>query len=370
MIKDKKKVRILSLDGGGIRGIIPALIIKYAEEYLQKKVPGSTIADHFDFIAGTSTGGILSGMYLTPQSENKNKAKYSASEALDFYVDEGPKIFNDSRVSNWKRLWGLTNATEYNPRNLEQVLKEMFGELVMSELIKPCMVTTYNMNTKSSFFFTSIENTSKREFLVRDVLRSTSAAPTYFPPAVIKNKAPKPKLEETQMRNIDGGVFANNPLLCAYAEVRNTHFRERNNKEPSASDMYVLSIGTGAGDAIFKKTQKSHKWGLLRWAKSIPEIMMDASIDTVSYQMKEIFDTLQPDDLGSLLRIDTPNEAKNYDLDMTNASKDNIERLLEAGEKTLEHARANGLDAFLDGLLDMDNKNVQLKTMADEKTNR
>ena len=62
----KKKVRILSIDGGGIRGIIPAYIIKYAESYLQKKAPVTSIADHFDFIAGTSTGGILTGLYLVP----------------------------------------------------------------------------------------------------------------------------------------------------------------------------------------------------------------------------------------------------------------------------------------------------------------
>ena len=95
----KKKVRILSLDGGGIRGIIPATIIQYAEAYLQKKRPGTTIADHFDFIAGTSTGGILTGIYLAPQKEDNTKAKFSATEALKFYVDNGYDIFNASKIS-------------------------------------------------------------------------------------------------------------------------------------------------------------------------------------------------------------------------------------------------------------------------------
>jgi patatin-like phospholipase/acyl hydrolase len=103
-MENKKKVRILSIDGGGIRGIIPATIIKYAEEYLQKKRHGTTIADHFDLIAGTSTGGILTGLYLTPDKENKNKAKFSAKDAYDFYVNYGYAIFNASKISGLRRF--------------------------------------------------------------------------------------------------------------------------------------------------------------------------------------------------------------------------------------------------------------------------
>lgn len=350
----KKKVRVLSLDGGGIRGIIPATIIKYIEEYLQAKVPGSTISDHFDLIAGTSTGGILSGIYLTPQDGDKTKAKFSASDALDFYVNEGHSIFNASKNSSWKRLWGLRNATTFSPKYLENLLKEKFGTLLMSELMKPCLITTYNMNSKSSFFFTSTEDTAKREFYLHDVLRSTSAAPTYFPPAKIKNIATHTRRDKKSenMINLDGGVFANNPTMCAYAEARNTNFDDRDNNEPSASSMYILSLGTGGGGFKLSNKEKSSKWGLLKWAKSIPEIMMDASIDTVAFQMHELYQTLDPSSLGYYMRIDTPENDRNYSSDMSNASKENIDDLLMAGKKTLDHAKANGLDKFLDGLLD------------------
>lgn len=351
-MKNKKKVRILSLDGGGIRGIIPATVMKYAEEYLQKKAPGTTIANHFDLIAGTSTGGILTGIYLTPVNGDKTQAKFSASEALDFYLNEGYNIFNASKLSNWKRLWGVLNATQYNPHYLEHLLKEKFEDLLLSELMKPCLITAYNMSTKSAFFFTSLENTKQREFYVRDVLRSTSAAPTYFPPAKIRNIAPDVVENSKDMINLDGGVFANNPMMCAYAEARNTDFVDRNNKEPGASNMYILSLGTGGGGFQLKHKEKSGTWGLLRWAKSIPDIMMDGSIDTVAFQMNEIHDTLQPGDPGAYLRIDTPKEARDYEPDMADASPENIEKLLKAGEKTLEFAKSRGLDKFLDGLLD------------------
>lgn len=352
-METKKKVRILCLDGGGIRGIIPATVIQYAEEYLQKKVPGTTIADHFDFIAGTSTGGILTGIYLTPQVGDKTKARFTATEALNFYKDEGHSIFNASKIKAWKRIWGLGNATSYSPSYLEKLLKAKFGDLKISELMKPCLITTYDIITKSSFFFTSREKTEEREFFVRDVLRSTSAAPTYFPPATVKNIAPKPgKGDPKSMINLDGGVFANNPTMCAYAEVRNLNFESRNNLKPSAKDMYILSIGTGGGGYKLEKEEESHSWSLLTWAKSIPDIMMDGSIDTVAYQMAEIRDTLQESDEGDYMRVDTPVSARKYASDMSDASPKNIKDLMKAGEKTLEEARKNGLDAFLDGLLD------------------
>lgn len=352
----KKKVRILSIDGGGIRGIIPATLIEYAEKYLQKKAPGTTIADHFDLIAGTSTGGILTCIYLNPQSGDKSKAKYSASEALDFYVKEGYNIFNASRMSNWKRIWGLRNATEYSPKYLEKLFLDKFGDLLMSELIKPCLITTYNMNTKSTVFFTSREDPRKREFYVRDATRSTSAAPTYFPPAKIKNIAPD-AVKENQMIdfiNLDGGVFANNPLMCAYAEARNTNFKTRNNPNPSASHMYILSLGTGGGGFKLTGKENSGNWNLLKWAKSIPDIMMDGSIDTVDFQMEQIKGTLQPTDPGNYLRIDVPkeNSVRTYAADMSDASPQNIQELIKAGNKTLEYAKSQGLDKFLDGLLD------------------
>ena len=351
----KKKVRILSIDGGGIRGIIPAYIIKYAESYLQKKVPGTSIADHFDFIAGTSTGGILTGLYLTPEDETNKKSKFTATEALDFYVKNGNHIFNKSKVKNWKRLWGVINATEYDSKNLEQLLMDKFGNLLMSKLLKPCLITTYNLNTKSAFFFTSTENTEEREFYVRDVLRSTSAAPTYFTPAKIKNISTNciknPKL--SKMINLDGGVFANNPTMCAYAEARNTNFKDRNNNEPSANDLLILSLGTGGRGYNIANKEKSNSWGLLKWAKLVPDIMMDASIDTVAFQMNEIFHSLGPIKSKNYLRINTPDKDRNYAVDMSDASSGNIQELLKAGQKTLEHAKINGLDEFLDGLIDV-----------------
>ncbi|MDX2360756.1 MAG: patatin-like phospholipase family protein [Crocinitomicaceae bacterium] len=348
-----KKVRILSLDGGGIRGIIPATIMKYVEEQLQIKDnnPDARIADYFDLVAGTSTGGILSCLYLTPDKDRK--VKFTAKEALEFYSKQGYTIFNESKIPKWKRFFGLANATKFSPKNIEMLFQQKLGDTRMSEMLKPCMITTYNMETKSAFFFTSTDTKTERDFYVRDVVRSTSAAPTYFPPAKVVNLASKDK-----MMNIDGGVFANNPLMCAYAEARNTNFKpERDYDEPTASQMHILSIGTGGGGFELPVVAKSQTWGLVKWATSIPEIMMDGSVDTVAFQMNEMFGTLEKEHHSGYLRLDVPNTKGNdvrkiYAADMSDASPENIKNLLKAGELTLKKAIDDGLDGFIDGLID------------------
>ncbi|UXP31665.1 patatin-like phospholipase family protein [Reichenbachiella agarivorans] len=345
-----KKAKILCLDGGGIRGIIPATIIQYVEEKAQELTqnPNLRIADLFDFIAGTSTGGILTCLYLTPNymaGEGQPNAKYTAQEALDLYVKNGYDIFNKSKIRwyNWKTLF---NATQYSPHYLEKIAKEKFGDLKFSELLKPALITTYDLKSESTFFFSSREPLSKkREFYVRDVARSTSAAPTYFPPARIKNLADPAH----DMINLDGGVFANNPTMCAYAEARDT--KEGPIQEPSATNMIILSLGTGGGNLQIKGVNASKSWGLLKWAEHIPDIMMDGSADTVAYQIQSIFNTLGEPKRRQYLRVDVPYQLrKTYSSDMGDASPMNISDLQDAAEATLAIKKAE-LDQMIRSLV-------------------
>jgi patatin-like phospholipase/acyl hydrolase len=184
---------------------------------------------------------------------------------------------------------------------------------------------------------------------VRDVVRSTSAAPTYFTPAKIKNLA-----SNEPMVNVDGGVFANNPAMCAYAECRDTEFVDVGS--PEAKDMLLLSIGTGGGQFDLPNLGKSGDWSVLNWAKSIPEIMMDGSIDTVDYQMKHLFGSLAVEYRKNYKRIDVPLENRTYSSNMADASPKNIEALKQAGKATLDAAlKLNddelGLDAFIELLV-------------------
>lgn len=341
-----KKVRILSIDGGGMRGIIPATVLSYVEKQLIEKTnnPNARLADFFDLIVGTSTGGILSAFCLAPSSDSnslKPISKFTAQDALSFYLEKGNEIFNQSRRRNWLGIGYFFNAAKYNPKKIEHVFKTIFGNLKMKDLLKPCLLTTYEMKTRRAFFFNSRESKKEnRDFFLTDVLRSTSAAPTYFPPAKIRNIA-----TNQWMYNIDGGVFANNPAMCAYAEARK--LKRDKSKTITANDMLILSIGTGGGAFDLPAMNKSHRWGLINWAKAVPDIMMDGSIDTVHYQMKELFGTLPQDQQAQYLRIDFPDSMKKeYSRDMADASAENIEALRKAGQKTLHHSRSE-LDSFI-----------------------
>ena len=228
-------MRILSIDGGGIRGILPGQILVALEEKLQDK-SGKTearIADYFDLIAGTSTGGILACLYLCPGEREPERPRFSASEAVELYLEYGDDIFD---VSLWQRLssgGGLWDE-KYSEAELEKSLKEYFGDLKLSELLKPCLITAYDIRRRKAHFFKQHKAVTdpKRNFLVRDVARATSAAPTYFevPKVMSLSSPPKP------YPLIDGGVFVNNPALCAYAEARTFG--------KTAKDMFILSLGT------------------------------------------------------------------------------------------------------------------------------
>jgi len=363
---EEKKVRILSLDGGGIRGIIPATIVAYIEEQIkEKKGQDKRIADYFDMIVGTSTGGLLTGFYLKPNPDpNGPTTAYEAKEALEIYTKQGYDLFNKSKKSTWGGLRQLFNATQYDPTVLEEILKGHFRvkddngnerDMMMHELVRPCTVTTYNMNNRSSMFLRSTDQNREdgpREYKVWEALRSTSAAPTYFPPAEIYNYA-LPKSERKKMYNLDGGVFANNPTMCAYSEARNMNFPDRELKLPKASEMLILSIGTGGGNFALEPLDKSSSWWVIKWAKSMPNIMMDGSIDTTDYQMKQIYDTLNKQHHDSYLRIDVDPDDRNYSADMADAGPKNIEDLTKAGEATLNRFKSH-IDNFINRLIDED----------------
>lgn len=347
-----RKVRILSIDGGGMRGVIPGTIAVYIEQKLQEKTgdPTKRLADYFDMVAGTSTGGILACLYLLPDDEGK--VRFEAADALNFYLEHGESIFNDSRnLSSYFGILGAVwNATKFDKSTIEDLFSEKFENKMFSDLLKPCLVTTYDLKQKRAFFFNSREEEAKkRAFFIKDVVRSTSAAPTYFEPAVIQNQ--HPNATQKEMYNIDGGVFANNPSMCAYAEARSMDFPELGIFKPHASQMQILSLGTGGGNFKLPDLKKSRRWGVTKWAQSLPNIMMNGATDTVAYQVNEIFQSLPKEDSKDFLRIDVPKESRKFDADMSNASKDNIVNLQKAGEAALRKGIEDGLDAFIDRLI-------------------
>ena len=242
-----KKIRILSIDGGGIRGILPGTILTYLEAAINKIDPKAPrkIGDYFDMIAGTSTGGILTCLYLMPDANGK--AKYSATDALNLYLDHGESIFKRTLFQKVSSGGGIFHS-KFPSTTLETLLEEYCGETTLADLIKPSLIPSYEMTDRKAVFFTSSDAGEDPiyNFKVKDVARATAAAPTYFEPAHITS------LSGQIWSLIDGGVFANNPALCAYAEARKTPFStvlddpEKPNS-PFAKQMLIVTIGTGSG---------------------------------------------------------------------------------------------------------------------------
>ncbi len=320
MAEHQKLIKILSIDGGGIRGIIPGQVLVTLEEKLRAKSgTDKKLAEYFDLIAGTSTGGILSCILLCPSKENPDKPRFSANEAVQLYLEHGDQIFHRSIWQRIGRAGGLWNE-KYSSHHLESILLDKLKHIHLSELIRPCLITAYEINKRYAHFFTQHDavRDESYDFLVKDVARATSAAPTYFEVAKIKS------MTKEAYYLVDGGVFANNPALCAYAEARSMKFNTGRD-HPTAAEMTILSLGTGTYEKPYTY-QKTRRWGMIRWIKPIIDIMMSGVAETVDHQLGEIYDAVGKKE--QYLRIDPSLEVA---IDMDDASSSSINQLKEIG---------------------------------------
>ena len=204
-----QRYRILSIDGGGIRGIIPAVVLAEIEQR-----SGKRIFELFDMFAGTSTGGILSLALAAPGDDRG--ARWSARDLIALYLENGPVIF---RRSLWHRITSAGSILDekYEASGLESVLKKSFGEAQLSEALVEVLVTAYDIEGRDPFFFKRRKaiQANEDDYPMWEAARATSSAPTYFEPYRLKTESPV-----GYYALVDGGVFATNPSMCAYADAR------------------------------------------------------------------------------------------------------------------------------------------------------
>lgn len=300
-------MRVLSIDGGGIRGIIPATVIAALEQRTGK--PASEL---FDLIAGTSTGGILALALTAPGPDGG--PRWNATAIVDLYLTEGPKIFSRSLGKRITSIEGLIDE-RYPSDNLRAVLERYLGGATIDQARTPMLVTSYDLVARKPRFFKSwrSEDVGVPMPLAAE---ATSAAPTYFEPVVVDG-APL----------IDGGVFAGNPATCAYAEARRLH--------PDDGDVLVVSLGTGSQTRPITYAQ-AKDWGVLEWARPIIDVVFDGSSDAVDYQLDQL--------LGDRhVRLQaTLTDAKD---DMDDASAHNLRALTETARRLVDDNAAR-LDAL------------------------
>lgn len=305
-------IKILSIDGGGIRGIIPAMVLAELE-----KRTGKPTAHSFDLIAGTSTGGLLALGVSKP--DEHGQPAYSAEQSVALYEDRGAEIFSRSlwhRVQTVNRIVG----SKYSSHRMEVVLRGSFGDTMLSQALTNILVTSYEIERRKPWFFRSYQAQQLPEcdFLMRDVLRATIAAPTYFDPAKINVD------DENFFAFIDGGVVANNPALCAYIEAKSIF--------PDADEFIILSLGTGEVNRCLSYDD-ARNWGLAGWAQNLFSVVLHGMDKTVNYQMRHL---LASHKNGSehYYRLQKPLTGANDDMD--DVSLENIDNLKMVGDALIQ----------------------------------
>lgn len=259
--------KILSIDGGGIRGIIPAAYLAEIE-----KRTGKPICTLFDLIAGTSTGGILAAALTVPDS--RGRPKNSAKDVYDAYIKNGAEVFRKRFLYKLRTLNGLAGPS-YSPQALKRMLTEFLGNARLHMTLTDVLITSYDMSSSTPWFFKSAFARKNRapadDPLLKHAVLATAAAPTFFPPVTIEGHC-----------LIDGGVFASNPALCAYAEVKKMY--------PSEKDILIVSLGTGVENNN-RTCRQIDRWGIMSWAVPITGIMLNSSSATVDYQLRALAGT-------------------------------------------------------------------------------
>lgn len=286
--------QILALDGGGIRGIFSTAILAAIERDLSVN-----LIDHFDLIAGTSTGGIIAlglGLGLSPEN------------ILDFYLQEGRRIFSNSlRVRCVQQLL----RRKFSPAPLVSALKKHFGEKRFGDSTKRLLIPCYNLGEDDVYIFrTAHHQTLRRDYKVPawKVALSTSAAPTYFPAAC----------EVDSVRLVDGGVWANNPCMAAIVEAQGV-------LQIPLSALRVLNLGT-CNDLNNRSRALDHG-GIWQWRKAAIDVVLRGQSIAAANQARFLVGK------DNFLRIDPPVPEGLLKLDAYTKSEDLIAKAAHFSRK-------------------------------------
>jgi uncharacterized protein len=291
------KCKLLSIDGGGIRGIIPAMILAEIE-----KRTGKRTSEMFDLVAGTSTGGILSLGLTKPDPQNPNQPEYTAQDLVELYLQEGERIFYEPPLEKLTKIDDFLRP-KYSSDGRSEVLAKFFADSPIKDALKPVFITSYDTELRMPIFFISQEGAEKQSkffrkirngFTMKDAAMATSAAPTFFKPHKILTDEQTNNIDHDTKRGyyslVDGGVFANNPTSLAIMEAR--IYAKETGKKLDLSDMLVVSLGTGSLMRKYHYNQ-AENWGLLNWLEPLINILMDGQSESVSTQLEQLLDCRQ-----------------------------------------------------------------------------
>jgi len=326
-----KTVRILSIDGGGIRGIIPLKVLQYIE-----KKTGQPIHKLFDYIGGTSTGGIIA-LGLNSYMPGTQQI-YPTAELLKFYTHDGDKLF----VPRWTHdIWIINKlALKYQDKPLEAYLQQKFGkETQMGLLPTQCDVTVYSYDlvTNRPFYF---GNNFDQRWFVWQAARATSAAPSFFPAFRLTG-------DLSALVLVDGGIYINNPAMNLLVRARRM--------EPDAEKQILVSIGTGE----FTRSEVSKEKAGAGWALDLKDpaaVFKLATAGTSRQTDSEVSELMNHGVWQGKYHYYRFQTEFKEDIAMDDVSKKNTRKLEDLGQQLVE-ANRDQLDRVCDELcLDLDQR--------------
>ena len=302
-------MKVLSIDGGGIRGLIPALLLEEIE-----RRTGRRIGECFDLIAGTSTGGIIACALAKPDP-------IPARDLAALYLEEGPRIFHRSLLKRITSVEGFIDES-YDDEGLNDALGRYLGDARLSACVPDVLVTAYEIEDRFAFFFrfARARRDPTYDYALTDVARATSGAPTYFEPVEVTDAA-----GDRTYALIDGGVFAVNPALVAHTDVLRA----------GGETTLVASLGTGEQTRPYP-FRKARGWGQIEWARPLIDIVFDGIADTVEYQLGGLLDE-------RYTRLQVVLTEASSDLD--DASEENLAALRREAQRLIRD-RSDAIDAL------------------------
>lgn len=336
------RFRILCVDGGGIRGLISALLVAEIEKRLEARGRPGRLADCFHLFAGTSTGGLIALALTRPEP-------VPGAELAGFYTEDGPRIFHRSL---WRKV--TTGGGLFGPKYSDEVLREAIlrriGEARLADARRDLLVTAYDMTQREPFFFKrwKARRDPSWNWPVLEAALSTAAAPTYFPSHEVAGRA-----------LVDGGVFAANPTVAAIAEALG-----RNNDPPArltTDELLVVSIGTGEFSTGFSQSQV-RGWGELGWVTGggdeppILSAMLGGSSDGTDYWAHMLLNHEPGEPRPSGEAIGRGERYYRFQVDlkgaveMDDASPETLERVLPDAAAALIAERSDEIDAVVERL--------------------
>jgi len=262
--------RILAIDGGGIRGIIPAMVLAELEDRT-----GQPACQLFDLLAGTSTGGIIALGMAVPGPDGA--PAFSAADGVRLYEERGAHIFSRSARDTVLSLGNLLHE-KYPARGIEAELQTIFGAARLSDALTDVLVTAYEIVRRETFFFSSAaaRQDAARNFTMQEAARSATAAPTFFEPSLVHDPV------GGQHVLIDGAIFANSPAMCAFTQVE---------RDRSGGDLVLVSLGAGSMTRRFEYDEV-RDWGAAQWARPILSLVLDGVSQSTD---EELADLLGPE---------------------------------------------------------------------------